>query len=129
MLLEQLVTFSRVVDVGSFTRAAELLSLSQPSVTRQVALLEREFGVPLIERTGRKLVVTPAGHIVHEHARSAAALLERARSDVKSLAHPEHGQVSVASATTVRALDAADTLEQLSRALPRRAVPSLVWPD
>src|SRR6476661_818652 len=101
MLLEQLVTFARVVDVGSFTRAAELLNLSQPSVTRQVALLEREFGVPLMERTGRKLVVTPAGQIVHEHARSVAALIERARSDVASLANPDQGQISVASATTV----------------------------
>lgn len=116
MLLEQLATFSRVVEVGSFTKAAELLSLSQPSVTRQVALLEREFGAPLIERTGRRLLVTAAGQIVHEHARSVAALLDRAREDVASLADSEHGQISVAAAATV-GLSTLPTLLQSYRSL------------
>lgn len=101
MLLQQLITFARVVDLGSFTRAGELLNLSQPAVTRQVAALEREFGVALVERAGRHLVVTPAGQIVHEHARSIESLVERAREDVSSLSHPEQGQVSVAAVTTV----------------------------
>ena len=101
MLLQQLLTFTRVVDLGSFTRAGELLNLSQPAVTRQVAALEREFGVPLVERAGRHLVVTPAGQIVHDHARSIEALVERTREDVGSLSHPEQGQVSVAAVTTV----------------------------
>lgn len=101
MLLTQLMTFSRVVDEGSFTRAGELLNLSQPAVTRQVASLEREFGVPLVERAGRNLVVTPAGQLVQGHARSIEALVERAKVDVASLASPEQGQVSVAAVTTV----------------------------
>ena len=65
MLLQQLITFARVVELGSFTRAGELLNLSQPAVTRQVAALEREFGTPLVERAGRKIAVTPAGQVVY----------------------------------------------------------------
>lgn len=101
MLLQQLITFSRMVELGSFTRAGELLNLSQPAVTRQVAALEREFGVSLAERSGRQLVVTQAGQLVYSHARNIAALVERARVDVASLSHPERGAVSVAAVTTV----------------------------
>jgi DNA-binding transcriptional LysR family regulator len=101
MLLQQLVTFARVVELGSFTRAGELLNLSQPAVTRQVAALEREFDVSLIERSGRRIAVTAAGQVVYTHARRIAALVERARVDVYSVTHPERGLVSVAAVTTV----------------------------
>jgi DNA-binding transcriptional LysR family regulator len=101
MLLQQLVTFARVVELGSFTRAGDLLNLSQPAVTRQVAALEREFDVPLLERSGRGIAVTAAGQVVYGHARRIASLVERARVDVLSLSHPERGQVSVAAVTTV----------------------------
>jgi DNA-binding transcriptional LysR family regulator len=101
MLLQQLESFSRVVEEGSFTRAAELLSLSQPAVTRQVAALEAEFGVTLVERHGRSLHLTPAGDIVFNHARELTALLRQCREEVAALSHPEKGQVSVACVTTV----------------------------
>ncbi len=101
MMLQHLITFARVVELGSFTRAGELLNLSQPAVTRQVAALEGEFGVPLIERSGRSIAVTPAGQVVYSAARRIAALVERAKIDVVSLSHPERGLVSVAAVTTV----------------------------
>ena len=101
MLLQQLVTFARVVELGSFTRAGDLLNLSQPAVTRQVAALEQEFGVQLVERSGRGIAVTPAGQVVYGYARRIASLVERARVDVLSLSHPERGQVAVAAVTTV----------------------------
>jgi DNA-binding transcriptional LysR family regulator len=119
VLLEQMATFSRVVEEGSFTRAGELLNLSQPAVTRQVAALEREMGVPLIERAGRKLVVTPAGQIVHQHAAAIAALVERARSEVASVAHPEEGQVSVAAVTTVGLSTLPSVLAEFRERYPR----------
>jgi DNA-binding transcriptional LysR family regulator len=101
MLLQQLVTFARVVELGSFTRAGELLNLSQPAVTRQVAALEQEIGAALIERSGRRIAVTPAGQVVYGHARRIASLVERTKVDVLSLSHPERGQVSIAAVTTV----------------------------
>jgi DNA-binding transcriptional LysR family regulator len=93
MLLQQLLTFSRVSEEGSFTRAADLLNLSQPAVTRQVAALESELSVSLIERPGRAFRLTPAGEIV--------GLADRCREEVLALSHPERGQVSVACVTTV----------------------------
>jgi DNA-binding transcriptional LysR family regulator len=101
MQLHQLVTFNRVAEEGSFTRAAEVLNLSQPAVTRQVAALEAEFGVPLIERSGRGFHLTQAGEIVLNYGREISGLAQRVHDEVASLSNPEHGQVSVACVTTV----------------------------
>lgn len=118
MLLQQLITFARVVELGSFTRAGELLNLSQPAVTRQVAALEREFGAPLVQRAGRKIAVTPAGQVVYSYARRVASLVERARVDVLALSHPERGQVSVAAVTTVGLFTLPGILDEFRRRYP-----------
>src|SRR3979411_1623943 len=65
--LRQLEYFVTVVDEGSFTRAAELLQVSQPGLSHQIQALERELGGPLLERLPRKGRLTPAGR----HGRSA----------------------------------------------------------
>lgn len=101
MLLQQLITFSRVVEAGSLTRAGELLNLSQPAVTRQIAALEEEFGGPLLERHGRTLKLTPAGNVVLRHARRVIQALAQCREEVVGLAHPARGEVSIAAVTTV----------------------------
>lgn len=118
MLLQQLITFARVVELGSFTRAGDLLNLSQPAVTRQVAALEREFAVPLLERSGRGIAVTPAGQVVYGHARRIAALVERAKVDVLTLSHPERGQVSVAAVTTVGLFTLPNLLREFRQRYP-----------
>jgi DNA-binding transcriptional LysR family regulator len=101
MLLQQLQTFKLVAEESSFTRAAELLNLSQPAVTRQVASLEAELGVPLIERSGRSFHLTQAGELVVNYAREIDGLVQRCHEEVGALSNPERGQVSVASVTTV----------------------------
>jgi len=101
MFLQHLETFVRVVDEGNFTRAGELLNLSQPAVTRQVAALERELGAPLVERGGRGLHLTPAGQAAYEGARHVLAQVERLRTAVTALSDPHAGEVSIACVTTV----------------------------
>ncbi|HEX3644173.1 MAG TPA: LysR family transcriptional regulator [Vicinamibacterales bacterium] len=64
-----LVVFARVVDEGSFSRAAERLSLPKSTVSRRVAALEAELGERLLLRTTRKITLTDFGHAVLEHAR------------------------------------------------------------
>jgi len=64
-----LAVFARVVDEGSFSRAAERLSLPKSTVSRRVAALEAKLGERLLLRTTRKLTVTDFGHAVLEHAR------------------------------------------------------------
>src|SRR3954465_14315728 len=81
--LKQLRALITVAEVGSVTRAAELLHLVQPAVTRQIRTLEQELGVPLFERTRQGMRITEAGAIVVERARRALTELDRARAEVR----------------------------------------------
>jgi LysR family nitrogen assimilation transcriptional regulator len=82
MDLKQLKALVTVVEVGSVTRAAELLHLVQPAVTRQIRTLEQELGVPLFERTRQGMRPTEAGAGLAERARRALTELERARAEL-----------------------------------------------
>ena len=57
--LRQLEYFVTVVDEGSFTRAADVLHVSQPGLSHQILALERQLGSPLLERLPRKTRLTP----------------------------------------------------------------------
>jgi DNA-binding transcriptional LysR family regulator len=67
-----LLLFARVVEAGSFSRAAERVRLPKSTVSRRIAELERQLGERLLQRTTRKLAVTEFGEAVLEHARQVA---------------------------------------------------------
>ena len=83
MDLKQLTALVTVAEVGSITRAAQVLHLVQPSVTRQIKLLEDELGVALFERTRQGMTTTPEGEVFVERARRALLELERGRAEVR----------------------------------------------
>ncbi|MFC8566908.1 LysR family transcriptional regulator [Streptomyces sp. NPDC057245] len=83
MDVKQLKAIVTVAEVGSVTRAAELLHLVQPAVTRQIRTLEQELGVPLFERTSQGMRPTVEGAIMVDRARRALGELERARAEVR----------------------------------------------
>ena len=77
-----------VAERGNFTRAAEDLHISQPTLSQQIRQLERAVGVQLLDRTGRTVQLTDAGAVYTEHARRALRDLdaaERAVHDVQDL--------------------------------------------
>ncbi|MBD0669278.1 transcriptional regulator CynR [Streptomyces sp. CBMA156] len=77
-----------VAEHGSFTRAAEELHVSQPTLSQQIRQLERTLGVQLLDRTGRSVRLTDAGAVYTGHARRALRDLaagERAVHDVQDL--------------------------------------------
>jgi DNA-binding transcriptional LysR family regulator len=82
----RLLTFRAVAHARSFSRAAEGLSLTQPSVSHQIALLETEVGVRLLERGRGGLRLTDAGAVLLEHADDVAWRLELADTQLESLA-------------------------------------------
>src|SRR4051812_8579802 len=88
----RLLTFRAVAHARSFSRAAESLSLTQPSVSHQIALLETEIGIRLLERGRGGLRLTPAGEVLLEHADHIAWRLELADTQIASLAtqHRDH---------------------------------------
>ncbi len=73
-----LLLFARVVDEGSFSRAAERLHLPKSTVSRRVAALEARLGERLLLRTTRKLSITDFGRAVLEHAQHVAEDVEAA---------------------------------------------------
>jgi DNA-binding transcriptional LysR family regulator len=93
--LRQLEYFVTVVDEGSFTRAAELLCVSQPGLSHQIQALERELGGPLLERLPRKVRLTPAGRTALPHARASLAHAQRASSAARRASGVETGELHV----------------------------------
>ncbi|MGR4878560.1 LysR substrate-binding domain-containing protein [Streptomyces sp. LARHCF249] len=67
---------------GTIAAVAEALAFSPSAVSQQLAVLEREAGLPLLERTGRRVRLTPAGHHLVGHAEAVLERLEQAESDL-----------------------------------------------
>ncbi len=80
--LVYLETFRAVCTEGGFTAAAARLGRSQPAVSYQIRRLEQLLGVKLIERSGRRIVLTPEGQRFRDFAERVFADLARARSEV-----------------------------------------------
>jgi LysR family transcriptional regulator, nitrogen assimilation regulatory protein len=95
MDVKQLKALVTVVETGSVTRAAELLHLVQPAVTRQVRALEHELGVPLFERTRHGMRPTRAGLSLADRARRALTELDRARAELAPPPGAVTGMVAV----------------------------------
>jgi LysR family transcriptional regulator, carnitine catabolism transcriptional activator len=91
--------FLAVAEAGSFTRAAALLTIAQPSLSHSIAALERELGSELFERLGRGVRLTPAGEALVEPARRALRSFTLAKGAVRSVADAGFGRLSIISGT------------------------------
>jgi DNA-binding transcriptional LysR family regulator len=78
--------FAAVAEEGSFTAAADSLYLSQSAVSQQMAILEREVGLPLMDRGPRGIRLTEAGQLLAERARSLLAEMTRVEHEMHRLA-------------------------------------------
>jgi DNA-binding transcriptional LysR family regulator len=78
-----LKTFSTVADCGGFTRAAELLNMSQSAVSVHIRRLEAQIGVPLLKRTTRSVALTRDGETLLGYARTILSLQDEARARLK----------------------------------------------
>jgi DNA-binding transcriptional LysR family regulator len=101
MILQHLITFCRVVETGGFSRAGQLVGMSQPAVTRQVAALEAELNQHLLDRSARQFRLTPSGELVFERARRIVAQVQELKEAVADLGSPEKGHLSVGAVTSV----------------------------
>jgi len=97
--VHQLTVFRTVAHHHSYTRAAEDLYLSQPAVTQQVRTLEQVLGLQLFTRSGRGIVLTPAGHELLRHTERQLALLAETASVVKEIHTLERGSVLAGAST------------------------------
>jgi DNA-binding transcriptional LysR family regulator len=91
MEFKLLLSFVAVAEELHFSRAAERLHISQPPLSRQIALLEEELGTPLFARTSRKVKLTPEGAAFLEEAKAILARTESAAELVRAMARGEAG--------------------------------------
>lgn len=93
--LKRLNAFVTVVEAGSITRAAELLFIQQPPLTRLLQGLEQDFGVPLLERLPRGVIPTEAGTVSLHEARAVLARAEQLNAAMRRAALGEQGRIRI----------------------------------
>src|SRR5271155_598790 len=101
--LSRLRVFVEVAKHGSFSAAADALSYTQSAVSQQIAALESETGVNLIERLPRGVRLTPAGRVLLEHAEGIVARLHAAEAELAAIAGLRGGELRMASFPTAGA--------------------------
>lgn len=100
--LHQLKVFEAIAEYGSFTRAAEELFLTQPTVSQQIKQLTKAIGLPLFEQIGKRLYLTDAGQEVLKVSRDISerfTQLEMTLADLKGL---KQGKLRLAATTTAK---------------------------
>jgi DNA-binding transcriptional LysR family regulator len=101
--LNRLRILIEVASRGSFSAAAESLSYTQSAVSQQIAALEAETGVTLIERLPRGVRLTPAGEVLVTYAEGILARLYAAEAEMAAIAGLRGGQLRMASFPTAGA--------------------------
>lgn len=101
MELHQLRYFLAVAERKHFTRAAEAVHVSQPALSKQIAVLERELGTPLFTRARGNIALTAAGEDLLPFARRILSDVETARLEVRELAGLQRGRLRVGATPTL----------------------------
>ncbi|MEK3789777.1 MULTISPECIES: LysR family transcriptional regulator [Paenibacillus] len=92
MDFKQLITFHRIVQAGSFNRAAQEMNYVQSTVTMQIQKLEAELGIRLIER-GKGIRLTEAGRLFYSQSRDIVKNMEQLQSNLSDLKNGESGHI------------------------------------
>lgn len=98
---DALQTFLTVHRRGGISSAAKALHRSQPAISRRIALLEQELGVPLFERIAGRTMLSDAGRVMVPYAERAVAAAQDAENAVRALAKPNSGPVALAVVGTL----------------------------
>ena len=99
MDLRRLEIFVKVAELGSFSRAAQALSLTQPTVSEHVRALEDELGVQLLDRLGRGAATTRAGHLLLGYAQRMLTLSREARQAIDQFQGRLSGELIIGGST------------------------------
>ena len=117
--LAQLEAFLQVAHHRSFSRAAESLFLTQPSVTARIQSLEREIGERLFERTGRSVTLTDAGHAFIPHAQRALTAVQEGTDAIEAVRHGDVGNIRIGASSSVATYVLPGILKHFHESRPR----------
>jgi LysR family nitrogen assimilation transcriptional regulator len=119
MDLKQLQYFVQVAELGGFTRAASVLRVAQPALSRQVRALEVELRQRLFDRNGRGVTLTAAGTRLLAHGRGILQQVERARQDLEDQRGAASGLLSIGLPPSVSRTLTAPLVEAFRERFPR----------
>lgn len=119
MNLKQLEYFVAVAELGSFSKAAVILNIAQPALSRQVRLLETDLHVTLLMRNGRGVVLTEAGKRLFDHSIGILQLVSRTREDIEASRDVPSGRIVVGLPPSMGRLLSLPLVEGFRRALPK----------
>jgi len=92
---QRLEYFQTLARVQHMTRAAEMLSISQPALSRSIASLEQDIGIPLFDRQGRSIILNRYGIMFLERVNRILKEMNDGLNDIQQLIDPERGEVSL----------------------------------
>lgn len=119
MELAQLEAFLQVAHHRSFSRAAEALFLTQPSVTARIQSLEREIGERLFERTGRSVTLTDAGRAFIQHAQRALTAVQEGTDAIEAVRHGDVGSIRIGASSSIATYALPGILQKFRESRPR----------
>lgn len=98
---DALRTFITIAEVKNFTKASEILHISQPSVSLQVKNLEKEFGTELFIRSPKHVQITPTGEILYKRAKQLRSLYEQTKEEIVAYHHKIQGVLVIGASFTI----------------------------
>ena len=103
MQFRQLRYFVKIVDAGSFSRAASVVHVAQPALSQQIAELEERLGVMLLQRSARGVRPTAAGEILYKEASAILHQLDQLPSAIRPSSGEPEGTVSLGFVSSLAA--------------------------
>ncbi|MGI2297997.1 LysR family transcriptional regulator [Paenibacillus sp. GXUN7292] len=101
MIVETLRVFVTVAEQSNFSRAAEMLNLSQPGVSLHIRNLENEFGTKLMHRSPKQVKLTEAGELLYKRAKEILSSYEAAKQDIHRLHDTVTGSLLIGASFTI----------------------------
>ena len=103
ILIEELKTFISVVDKKSFTKAANSINISQPSVSLHIKTLEKKFNTILIERSNkqRSISITQTGEMLYKKAKQIISLIDDTKDELNNYHNSTSGTLKIGASMTI----------------------------
>ena len=122
MELRYLEIFCRVVELKSFSKAAEVLFLTQPTISNHIKALEDEAGIQLLDRLGRNVLPTKAGEILYSYAKEIVKLKSNAAQELNKFMGNVKGSLIIGGSTIPGEYILPEYIAQFKKAHPDVAV-------
>ncbi len=117
--LKQLEYFVRVAELGSFSKAALILNIAQPALSKQVRLLETDLHATLLTRTGRGVVLTEQGKRLFDHGVGILQLVSHATEDIEAARDEPTGRLAIGLPPSIGRVLALPLVDYFRHTLPK----------